>query len=221
MDEWLTIWESRELFTNGLLVTLQLFMISSACAFIFACTMLYGLESQNRCLSGMISTFVNTMRALPYLILAYLIYYGLPQFGIRIDAFTCGLVSLALYHGAYFCEIFRSKRIILPKGQIEAAEAHGFTTYTLFCRITLPNVIMKSLPLIANQLILCLKDTAFLSIITVKDITAAANTVQSIHFIPFKSFVLAIFFYWIITLAIERAMKKLENLSQQRGFTNA
>lgn len=221
MEEWLTIWESRDLFINGLFITLTLFVLSSVLAFLLACICLYALDNAHPLVRRVISLLINTMRALPYLILAYLIYYGLPQFGIRIDAFTSGLLSLVIYHGAYFTEIFRSKLMTLAKGQIEAAKAHGFKNSTIFRRIVLPNVVMKSLPLLANQLILCLKDTAFLSIITVKDITSAANTIQSIHFIPFKSFILAILFYWLITITIEQTMKRFEIISRERGFTNA
>ena len=57
---------------------------------------------------------------------------------------------------------------------------------------------MNTLPLIGNQLIICLKDTAFLSIITVREITAATNSVQSTYFIPLKAFLVAILLYWLI-----------------------
>ena len=74
----------------------------------------------------------------------------------------------------------------MPVGYIEAALAHGFRHHVIFLRILLPNVVMNTLPLIGNQLIICLKDTAFLSIITVREITAAANSVQSTYFIPLR-----------------------------------
>lgn len=220
MEEWLTIWQSRELFVAGFSITIQLFMISSILAFAISCLFLYLLNSEAFLIKHTLKTFIHIMRTLPFLILAYLIYYGLPQFGISFDAFTSGIIALVMYHSAYFCEIFRSRQMVLPKGQIEAAQAHGFRNITIFFRITLPNVVMTSLPIIGNQLILCLKDTAFLSVITVKDITSAANTVQSIHFIPFKAFIVAIVLYWLLNLCVEYGVKKLSLFSRNKGFVN-
>lgn len=221
MEEWLTIWQSRELFIAGFSITAQLFVISSIMAFITACFFLYVLNSDAYFIKKVLAGFIHIMRTLPFLILAYLIYYGLPQFGIRLDAFSSGIVALVMYHSAYFCEVFRCRQLVLPKGQIEAAQAHGFRSITIFRRITLPNVVMTSLPLVGNQLILCLKDTAFLSVITVKDITSAANTVQSIHFIPFKAFIVAIALYWILNVSIEYGVKKLSLFSKKKGFVHA
>lgn len=111
------------------------------------------------------------------MILAYLLYYGLPQLGISMEPWTAGLLALIIYHGAYFFEILRSQRRVFSGGYIEAAIAQGFSRYAIFRRIILPNIVSSALPLIGNQLIICLKDTAFLSIITVQEITAAANSV--------------------------------------------
>ncbi|MDR8350757.1 ABC transporter permease subunit, partial [Acinetobacter baumannii] len=105
----------------------------------------------------------------------YLLYYGLPQLGISMEPWTAGLLALIIYHGAYFFEILRSQRRVFSGGYIEAAIAQGFSRYAIFRRIILPNIVSSALPLIGNQLIICLKDTAFLSIITVQEITAAAN----------------------------------------------
>jgi polar amino acid transport system permease protein len=80
---------------------------------------------------------------------------------------------------------------------------------------------MNTLPLIGNQLIICLKDTAFLSIITVREITAAANSVQSTYFIPLKAFLVAILLYWLISLIIESAIKQVSRLGKKRGFNHA
>ncbi|MDR8315570.1 ABC transporter permease subunit, partial [Acinetobacter baumannii] len=91
--------------------------------------------------------------------------------------------------GAYFFELLRSQRRVFSGGYIDAAIAHGFSRYAIFRRIILPNIVSSALPLIGNQLIICLKDTAFLSIITVQEITAAANSVQATYFIPFNAFI--------------------------------
>ncbi len=221
MSEWEIIWQQKEVFLSGFASTASLFLVSSTIAIILGVGLLYLLENTQRGISATLRAVINMMRALPFLILAYLLYYGLPQLGIRMEAMTVGFVSLSLYHGAYFCEIFRGARNGLEHGLVEAAQACGFARYKTFTRIIMPNVFLKSVPLMANQLIICLKDTAFLSIITVLDITAAANSVQSMYFIPLKAFVIAIGLYWLISIAIERLSHYLMIKVERRGLSHA
>ncbi|WP_422139779.1 amino acid ABC transporter permease [Endozoicomonas sp. ALC020] len=221
MAEWEIIWQQRDIFISGFGNTFILFLAGSIASFILGVTLLYTLENGSKGVKGSVILIINMMRTLPFLILAYLLYYGLPEVGIRMDAFTAGLVSLCLYHGTYFCEIFRGIRKGLDSGLTEAAQACGFSRFKTFTRIIMPNVLFRSVPLIANQLIICLKDTAFLCIITVGEITAAANSIQSTYFIPLNAFIVAIALYWIISIAIEQVSKITLNKVQDRGLSHA
>lgn len=220
MNEWASIWGARDIYLHGFFNTVWLFATASVLAFITGCFLLFLLEGQHRLVNRVVIAFVSVMRTLPFLIFAYLLYYGLPQAGIRMSAETAGLIALWLYHGAYFFEILRGQRITMPKGLIEAAVAHGFRHHQVFRLIILPNVIMSALPLMGNQLIIALKDTAFLCIITVQETTAAANSVQATYFIPMKAFVVAILLYWVMGLLIEFGIRKMGIIRQKRGFLN-
>ena len=217
MTEWTILWEARELFFDGLLATLGLFVLSISCAFVMGCLLVFLLEEGNR-LSKVLRVSINLMRTLPFLILAYLLYYGLPELGLRMSAWTAGLLALVIYHAAYFAEILRGSRLVLPEGYIEAAKAHGFTPVRLYLRITLPQLMIKTRPLLGNQLIIALKDTAFLTIITVQELTAAANSVQSTYFIPTQAFVVVIVMYWLISICLELALKRAGRFGARRGF---
>jgi len=218
MNEWEIIWQARSTFLTGFLNTLEMFALSTLLGLLFGILLLYLLEGPDHLLRRSIRLLIDTMRTVPFLILVYLLYYGLPGLGFRLSADHAGLLALTLYHGAYFAEILRSQRLIMPAGYIEAAQAHGFRHFTLYRRIILPSVLMSALPLLGNQFILCLKDTAFLCIITVREVTAAANTVQSTYFIPLKAFAVAILLYWLVTLAIEFGIRRAGRLGQQRGL---
>jgi polar amino acid transport system permease protein len=220
MTEWSILWEARELFIDGLLATLGLFVLSISCAFALGCVLVFLLEEGNR-LSMIVRVWINLMRTLPFLILAYLLYYGLPELGVRMSAWTAGLLALVIYHAAYFAEILRGSRLVLPEGYIEAAKAHGFTPLRLYLRITLPQLMIKTRPLLGNQLIIALKDTAFLTIITVQELTAAANSVQSTYFIPTQAFVVVIVMYWLISICLELGLKRAGRFGARRGFDNA
>ncbi|SFU14599.1 amino acid ABC transporter membrane protein 2, PAAT family [Kosakonia arachidis] len=221
MNQWGIIWAARESFFNGLLATLELFIIAAVFGLFIGIALCYVMEYQHRVINRLIIAFVSLMRAVPFLILAYLLYYGLPQIGISMEAWTAGLLALVIYHGAYFFEILRSQRRIFSAGYIEAAQSQGFSRYKTFRRIILPNIFSSSLPLMGNQLIICLKDTAFLCIITVQEITAAANSVQSTYFIPFNAFIVAIALYWGISILLELLIKRLSHYGAKRGMSHA
>ncbi|RIX99712.1 amino acid ABC transporter permease [Aureimonas flava] len=219
MTEWTILWEGRGLILSGLWLTLWIFALSSVGAFLVGCLLLYGMESGGlpaRLLRG----FVDGMRALPFLILAYLLYYGLPQLGLRLSAVSAGLLAMTIYHGAYFAEILRGARLVLPSGTVEAAKAYGFLPRTTFLRIVLPQLLLRTRPMIGNQLIYALKDTSFLAIITVQELTAAANALQAQYFIPTQAFVVVIALYWAITVCLELAVRKAGAFGIQRGFEN-
>ncbi|WP_052283755.1 amino acid ABC transporter permease [Kluyvera genomosp. 1] len=220
MNQWAIIWAEHDNFIAGLLATLELFIIAAVCGLFIGTLLCYITEYQKRVLNNLIMGFVNLMRAVPFLILAYLLYYGLPELGISLEAWTAGLLALIIYHGAYFFEILRSQRRVFSNGYIEAAVVQGFSRYTLFRRIVLPNIFSSALPLLGNQLIICLKDTAFLSIITVQEITAAANSVQATYFIPFNAFIVAIALYWAISIVLELLVKRLTVYSAKRGMSH-
>ena len=220
MNQWAIIWAEHANFIAGLLATLELFIIAAVCGLFIGTLLCYFTEYQKRVLNNLIMGFVNLMRAVPFLILAYLLYYGLPELGISLEAWTAGLLALIIYHGAYFFEILRSQRRVFSNGYIEAAVVQGFSRYTIFRRIVLPNIFSSALPLLGNQLIICLKDTAFLSIITVQEITAAANSVQATYFIPFNAFIVAIALYWAISIVLELLVKRLTIYSAKRGMSH-
>ncbi len=221
MNQWAIIWSARDSFISGLIATLELFILAAVVGLAIGIVLCYFTEYQKRWLNRVIIAFVSLMRAIPFLILAYLLYYGLPEVGISMDAWTAGLVALMIYHGAYFFEILRSQRRVFSAGYIEAAVAQGFSRYKTYRRIILPNIVSSALPLFGNQLIICLKDTAFLSIITVQEITAAANSVQATWFIPFNAFIVAIALYWAISILLELLIKRLSARGARRGMSHA
>ncbi|HHU4118350.1 TPA: amino acid ABC transporter permease [Raoultella ornithinolytica] len=221
MNQWAIIWSARDSFIAGLIATLELFILAAVVGLAIGIVLCYLTEYQKRWLNRVIIGFFSLMRAIPFLILAYLLYYGLPEVGISMDAWSAGLVALMIYHGAYFFEILRSQRRVFSAGYIEAAVAQGFSRYQIYRRIILPNIVSSALPLLGNQLIICLKDTAFLSIITVQEITAAANSVQATWFIPFNAFIVAIALYWAISILLELLIKRLSALGARRGMSHA
>ncbi|HEJ1327436.1 ABC transporter permease subunit [Pseudomonas aeruginosa] len=220
MNSFDILWENSEAFAGGLLNTLILFGVSAVFSFMLACFMAFLLEGHDNALRKLLRWVMDAMRMLPFLIYLYLLYYGLPDLGVRLDVWAAGFVALITYHGAYFAEILRAARTSLSVGQAEAAYAHGFVNSKMYWRILLPQMIMSSGPLFGNQLVCLIKDTAFLSIITLTELTAAANAVQAKYFIPLPPFVLVIVLYWMVTLFVEAMLGLLGRLAKKRGLVH-
>jgi polar amino acid transport system permease protein len=146
---------------------------------------------------------MNAGRCIPFLLLTYIVYFGLPAGRVVLDKWSAALATLVLYNTAYMAEILRAGWASLPPGQTEAARACGYHGLLLTRRIILPQLVIAVGPVIGNQLIQLIKDSAFLSIITVPELTFAANAVQSYYFVPFESFLVATLLYWALCAGIE------------------
>jgi polar amino acid transport system permease protein len=160
--------------------------------------------------------FLDAMRCIPFLLLAYLVYYGLPSLGINFGNWTAGLCALVIYNMAYMAEIIRGSWAQVPKEQTEAAAAFGFHGFQLYRRIILPPVVLAAVPMVGNQVIQIVKDTAFLTIIAVTELTHEASSIQSKYYVPFASFVTAVALYWVLCRIIEAGVGFVEGVAEER-----
>lgn len=204
------LWKEAPEFAAGLGNTVWLCGVSMVLSLILGALFLAPLTSRNRPLRGLTQALVDAGRCVPFLLLAYIVYFALPAIGIVLDKWTAALATLVLYNAAYMAEILRAGWTGIPAEQAQAARAFGYRGFLLLRRIMLPQVLIAMGPVIGNQLIQLIKDLAFLSIITVPDLTFAANYVQSYYFIPFESFLLATLLYWMLCSGIEWVVRRSE-----------
>jgi polar amino acid transport system permease protein len=214
--EWQIIWDNREVFALGLWNTVALTVAATAGSLILGALFSPALMSDRRYISLPAHAFVDLMRCMPFLLFAYVIYYGLPSFGIRLGNWQAGLLALTLYNIAYMAEAFRAGWSDLPRDLVEAGRAFGFSGFPLVTRIILPPIALRILPIIGNQTIQILKDSSFLTIIAVPELTHTANAIQSNYYIPFSSFVVAVLLYWGLCLIVEQATSRLEVFAEAR-----
>lgn len=218
-EDWLIVWSNIDRVAMGFGTTVLFFIFATIAAFIGGCCMVYLMGGRPNIFKSSLRFTLDILRTLPFLIVLYILYYGLPQVGIRMSAWTAGLIALSAYHAAYYAEILRGARAALPQGQVESAKAHGFTPFRLFYRILLPQMVLRSGPLFGNQLVGCLKDTAFLSVVTIYELTAAANDLQQVHFIPMPAFIVVICLYWSVSLLIEKFLRSMGGFAKLRGLS--
>ncbi|TFF27093.1 amino acid ABC transporter permease [Jiella endophytica] len=197
------VWDNRGVLLAGFANTLTLSFVAAVVSLLLGTLLAMALMARAKPVRLVATLYVDAMRCVPFLLLAYLIYYGLPSFGIRMSNWTSGLIALIVYNIAYMAELLRAAWSNLSKESIEAGHAFGFHGLKLVRRIILPPVFFAAVPMIGNQTIQIVKDSAFLTIIAVAELTQAAMAIQTTYFVPFASFVAAIALYWITCMAIE------------------
>jgi polar amino acid transport system permease protein len=210
------VWSERALLLSGLANTAIISALAAVAALLFGFALTPALMSRHRTLSGLVRGFVDGMRCVPFLLFAYIVYYGLPSLGLRLDNWSSGLAALTVYNAAYMAEILRGAWAAQPREPIEAGIAFGFSELRLFRRIILPPLLLSAGPVIGNQVIQIIKDSAFLTIIALPELTHAASSIQSRHYVPFAAFITAVFLYWGLCLVIEAGVGSVGRLAEAR-----
>ena len=201
--EFAIVWQQRGLLLDGFMTTALISVLAALASLALGALLSTALMSRRAGVAGAATVLVDVMRCVPFLLFAYLIYYGLPSLGLRLGSWTSGLAALVIYHTAYMAELLRGAWRGLPAELIEAGRAYGFHGVGLFRRVILPPVVFNALPTLGNQVIQIVKDSAFLTIITVTELTHAATAIQATYFVPFAAFIAAVLLYWIMCLTIE------------------
>ena len=214
--EFSIVLEHSDKLLSGLANTVLLAGIGSIAALICGAFLAMALMARTAPLRIGVQWLVDAMRCVPFLMLAYIVYYGLPSVGINFDNFTSGLAAIILYNSAYMGEILRGAWSRLPPDYTQAALSYGFHGFTLYRRIILPPIVMAAAPVIGNQVIQVIKDTAFLMIIAVPELTHAASSIQSTYYVPFAAFCAAIGLYWMLCALVEWGVGRVEAVAEKR-----
>lgn len=187
----------------------------------FACIlgMIFGLLSvvRNTVCNIIAAIFVDAIRSVPMIVLAYFIFFGLPYalnnmlgLSFTLSALQAGTAALALNCGAYMAEIIRAGIQSVDKGQMEAARSLGLPYWRAMHRVVLPQAIRTMIPSIVNQFIITLKDTSILSVIGFPELVNTAKNVVANTFMSFQTWTIVAIMYMIIILTLSKVAKILE-----------
>lgn len=203
-------------FATGLGNTIWLCLVSAVLSLALATPVVMLLRSKSFAIRGSLQLLVDAIRCIPFLLLAYILYYCLPAVGVRLSSWAAGLLSLVIYNTAYFAEILRGAWSHLGPQEEESARAFGYYGPHLFIRIIAPQIFLAAGPLLGNQTIQVVKDSAFLMVITIPELTYVANYVQSRYFVPFTTLLVAVFLYWLLCKIVELLVQRLEKFASVR-----
>lgn len=155
-------------------------------------------------------TFMGT----PLLLQLFLIYFGLVQIGIDLPAFVAGVIGLGLHFAVYNSELIQSSILAVDKGQMEAARTLGLSRGQALRKIVIPQAVRDVIPPIGNNMIALLKDSALVSIIGVSELTLSAQRGIGSTYRPFEFYVLVAACYYVINLAMEWGLRRIERRIQ-------
>ena len=205
------MYESFFKIVEGIPLTLQVVSISTILGIFLAVAVALMRISGNRLMSLPAYYFVYLIRGTPLLLQLYFVYYGLSQFEtiresilwpILKEPYWCGIITLTISTGAYSSEIIRGGILSVSKNYIEASGALGLSQIKTFILITLPITVRQALPAYGNELILMVKASSLISIVTLMEITGIARTIISKTYAPVEIFLVAGSIYLVINFII-------------------
>ncbi|MBU9724765.1 amino acid ABC transporter permease [Diplocloster modestus] len=157
------------------------------------------------------SVYVDVIRGIPVLVLAFFVYFGIPQgFGVNISIFQASLIVLSLNAGAYMAEIVRGGIQSVDQGQMEAARSLGLPYGRAMRKVVLPQAIRTMIPSIINQFIITLKDTSILSVIGYADLIKVAKAIIARNFEAFRMWLIVALMYLIVITVLSKIAKAIE-----------
>ena len=202
--------ENYKQLLSGLGTTLFVTLVSIAIASVLG--ILFGLMSvaPSKILRGISMVYVDIMRGIPMMVLAFFVFFTIPQLlGIKMVATIAAIIVLSLNAGAYIAELVRGGINAVDKGQLEAARSLGLPYSKAMRKIILPQAIKIMIPSFINQFVITLKDTTILSVIGLVELTQSGKIVVARTYDSNMWFVIA-FIYIVVITALTRISNRIE-----------
>jgi polar amino acid transport system permease protein len=154
--------------------------------------------------------YVDAIRGTPALIQIFVIFFGLPFFGIRVPAYVAGILALGMNSGAYIAEMIRGALESVDPGMIEAARSLGMSNSQTLRRIILPQAARIALPPITGEYNTLVKGTSLLAVVSIAELTRVGQRILGATFRPVEAWVPVAIIYFLINYVINSASNNLE-----------
>ena len=202
--------EQMPLILAGLVNTLQLAFLISVSGLLLGMVVFYLTLSKNKLVRNSINAYISFFIGMPLIVLLFLMYYGLPSWGIRLSPFTVAFIGFTFNVAAYNAAYLKTAYNGLDKSQLEAASAQGFSPLQIFQLITLPQVMRLSIPALTNQVIANLKDSSVAFLIQYTEFFARVQELAATNFQFFKAYFAAALVYLLLVSIIVLCARVVE-----------
>jgi polar amino acid transport system permease protein len=203
LEQWPLIWA-------GLGQTVILAAVISVTGLLAGILVFYLSISRTPWVRRVTQAYISFFIGMPLIVLLFLMYYGLPQWGVRVTPFWIAVVGFTLNIAAYNAGYMGTAYNGLDPMELEAGRAQGFNDRQMFAFITLPQVLRLSVPALTNQVILNLKDTSVAFLIQYTEFFARIQELAATNFQFFKAYMLAAGVYLALVSVIVVAARWVE-----------
>jgi His/Glu/Gln/Arg/opine family amino acid ABC transporter permease subunit len=200
--DWTPIWALRGLIAEGLIMTVALSAVSLAVSIVIGLIVGGAASAGSRTARWLAFAFTETMRNIPLLIHMYIWYMALAV--LRLPAFSCAVLGLSLYSGAYVAEIVRAGIGAVGRGQMQAALATGLTTVQAMRYIVYPQALRIIAPSLASLFSQLIKDSSLASVIAVSELTYQAGAIEGQTFRTFEVYITISLVYLVLVTAVSQ-----------------
>lgn len=148
----------------------------------------------------------------------FLLFFGLPQLGILLPAFLCGVIGLGIYSGAYVSEIVRGAIQSIDRGQMEAARSIGLSSGQAMRSVILPQAVVRMIPPLGNEFIALIKNSALVSLLTIHDLMHEGQKIISVSYRSLEVYLAIAVMYFVLTGLTTLALRKIETRLRAGGM---
>ena len=176
------------------------------------------LKPERRIVYGLCTAYVAVIRGTPLLVQLFILFFGLPQFGILLPAFFCGVIGLGVYSGAYVSEVVRGAIQSVDRGQMEAARSLGMSYRLAMRSVVLPQAVVRMIPPLGNEFIALIKNSALVSLLTIHDVMHEGQKIISVSYRSLEVYLAIAVVYFVLTGVTTLALRHIEKRLRAGGM---
>lgn len=207
---WAQVYEYKQKFINGFIMTVVISFFALILSFIIGLFFAYAQNSKLIILRFFSRFYIEIIRGTPLLVQILIFFYVFANNLGFENRYIVGTVILAIFSGAYVCEIIRAAIESIEKEQFETSFSLGMSNYQMYRHIIFPQAFKRMLPALTGQFASIIKDSSLLSIIAISEFTMNAQEVDSITYSTLESYIPLAIGYLILTYPISYYTKSLE-----------
>ncbi|MBI3625099.1 MAG: amino acid ABC transporter permease [Candidatus Rokubacteria bacterium] len=208
--DWAAVGRGLPYLLDGAGLTIFISAVAMFFALVLGMVMAALSQVPGRLIPGLVRAYVEVFRNTPLLIQIFIVYFGLPQLGLRLSPFLSGISALVLYASAYNAEVFRAGLEAVPWGQHEAARSTGLSALQTMRYVIVPQALRISFPALGNNLVSLVKNSSLVSVIGMVDLMFVANDISFNNFRTFEIYGATAVLYVVLVLALTRALSLTE-----------
>lgn len=208
--DWGAVWYAVPYMLRGTVLSLEISFWAMLLASAVGVTMGLISASDLWLPRAIVRAYVYFVRGTPALVQIFLVYFALPRIGLELSSFWSGVVALAFNSAGFISEIVRAGLQSIDVGQTEAALSIGMTGRQSIVHILLPQSLRRITPPMTNEMITLLKNSSLLSVISVTELTRAAQLIIAERFVPFELYAALAVYYLVIISILSRFSEYIE-----------